>query len=153
MSYFLSSGNRFFKKKEFPKIPIFEIITTGIKRALQITKNKKIGIIGTPSTIKSEIHKKKLLTFDSSLKIYSQPCPLFVPLVEEGWLNRQETKEIAKIYLEPLKKKKIDTLILACTHYPLLKNVIAKIMGKKVNIINPAEDLVKNFKKFLENNQ
>ena len=89
---------------------------------------------------------------DPSLKIYSKACPLFVPLVEEGWLNRKETEEIAKIYLKPLKNKGIDTLILACTHYPLLKNTIKRVIGEKIRIINPAEDLAKNLKLFLKNN-
>lgn len=141
-----------FLKKEFPKIPIFEIVTPGIEKAIKITKNKKIGIIGTPGTIKSGIHKKKLLNIDPTLKIYSQACPLLVPLVEERWIGEEITKEIIKKYLKPLKNKKIDTLILACTHYPLLKNVISKAIGKKINLVNPAEDLVKDFKKFLENN-
>ncbi len=139
-------------KKQFKEIPIFEIITPAVKKALNNTKNKKIGIIGTTGTIKSKIYKKKLLDLNPSLKIYSKPCPLFVPLVEEGWLNRKETKEIAKIYLKPLKNKGIDTLILACTHYPLLKNIIKEITGTKIKIINPAEDLAKNLKLFLKNN-
>jgi len=142
-----------FLKKEFPRLPIFEIITPGIKQAIKITKNKKIGIIGSPGTIKSGAHRKKLLGFNSTLKIYSQPCPLFVPLVEEGWINRPETKSIAEEYLSPLKKKGIDTLILACTHYPLLKNTISKITGKKIKIINPAKDLAIEFKNFLEKNK
>lgn len=139
-------------KRQFKEIPIFEIITPANKKALNSTKNKKIGIIGTTGTIRSEVYKKKLLNLDSSLKIYSKPCPLFVSLVEEGWLNRKETKEIAKIYLKPLKNKGIDTLILACTHYPLLKNTIKKVIGEKIRIINPAEDLAKDLKLFLKNN-
>ncbi len=139
-------------KKQFKKIPIFEIITPANKKALKNTRNRKIGIIGTTGTIKSEVYKKKLLDLNPSLKIYSKPCPLFVPLVEEGWFNRKETKEIAKIYLKPLKNKGIDTLILACTHYPLLKNIIKEITGTKIKIINPAEDLAKNLKLFLKNN-
>ncbi len=139
-------------KKQFKEIPIFEIITPANKKALNSTKNKKIGIIGTTGTIRSEVYKNKLLNLDPSLKIYSKACPLFVPLVEEGWLNRKETKEIAKIYLKPLKNKGIDTLILACTHYPLLKNTIKRVIGEKIRIINPAEDLAKNLKLFLKNN-
>lgn len=142
-----------FLKKEFPKVPIFEIITPGIEKVVKVTKNKKIGIIGTPSTIKSGVHKKKLLVLDPGLKIYSQACPLLVPLVEEGWIGEKITKEIIKKYLLPLKKKKIDTLILACTHYPLLKKAISEITGEKIKIINPAENLVKNFKKFLGKNR
>lgn len=142
-----------FLKREFSKLPIFEIITPGIKKAIKLTKNKKIGIIGSPGTIKSEIHRKKLLSIDPGLKIYSQPCPLLVPLVEEGWIRRDETKEIIKEYLLPLKRKKIDTLILACTHYPLLKNIISKIAGKDIKIVNPAKDFVIEFKKNLANNK
>lgn len=135
-----------FLKKEFSQVPIFEIITPAVKRALRTTINKKIGIIGSPLTIKSQAHKNKLLSLNPNLKIYSKACPLFVPLVEEAWINRKETREIAKAYLIPLKEDEIDTLILACTHYPLLKNNISKIMGEKVKIIDPANDLMLELK-------
>jgi glutamate racemase len=142
-----------FLKKEFGAFPIFEIITPGIKKAVKLTKNKKIGIIGSPGTIKSGVYRKKLLSIDPSLKIYSQPCPLFVPLVEEGWIGKKETGEIAKDYILPLKKKGVDTLILGCTHYPLLKKTILKITGKDIKIVNPAKDFLMEFKKFLANNE
>jgi glutamate racemase len=135
-----------FLKKEFPHLPIFEMITPGIKKSSQITKNKRIGIIGTPITIKSQIHKKKLLSLDSQLKIYSKACPLLVPLVEEGLIKNKITQEILKTYLLPLKQKKIDTLILACTHYPLLKDNISKILGREIKIIDPTDDLIKFLK-------
>lgn len=141
-----------FLKKEFSNLPVFEIITPGIKKAVKLTKNKKIGIIGSPGTIKSGVYRKKLLSIDPSLKIYSQPCPLLVPLVEEGWIRRKETKEVAKEYLLPLKRKGIDTLILACTHYPLLKKTISEIAGKNIKIVNPAKDFLTEFKKFLADN-
>lgn len=133
-------------------IPIFEMIGPAVAEALKKTKNKRIGIIGTPGTIKSGVYKKKLAEIDGNLKFFSQPCPLFVPLAEEGWVGEKITKEIAEKYLVPLKKKKIDTLILGCTHYPLLEKIIKKIMGNKVNIINPAKSLAKELKLFLENN-
>ncbi len=139
-------------KKDFKNFPIFEIITPAVKETLKKTKNKRIGIIGTSGTIKSGVYKKKLLALDSTLKIYSKACPLFVPLVEEGWVNQKETKEIAKVYLKPLKNKGIDTLILACTHYPLLKRVIQETIGPKIKIINPAENLAKDIGLFLKNN-
>jgi glutamate racemase len=139
-------------KKEFSEVPIFEIVTPGIKKALFSTQNKKIGIIGTPATINSEIHKKELLKIDPTLKIYSKACPLFVPLVEEGWFSDFITKKIIQKYLLILKKQKIDTLILACTHYPFLKNTISQVLGEKIKIINPAEELVKEVKIFLKNN-
>jgi len=139
-------------KKKFKGVPVFEIITPAVKKALDSTKNKKIGIIGTAGTIKSEVYKNKLLDLDPYLKIYSKACPLFVPLAEEGWISQKETEKIAKIYLKPLKGKGIDTLILACTHYPLLKNTIKKVVGKKIKIINPAENLAEDLKLFLKNN-
>ena len=142
-----------FLKKEFPRIHIFEIITPALKTALKVSQNNKIGIIGSPGTIRSQIHKKKILRFKPDLKIYVQSCPLLVPLVEEGWGGKPETREITKDYLLPLKRKGIDTLILACTHYPLIKNTIAKIIGANVKIINPAEDLAKEFKNYLNQNK
>lgn len=140
-------------KREFRKAPIFEVVSPGVEDALEATKNKKIGIIGTPGTIRSGIHKKKLLKLDSGLKIYSKACPLFVPLAEEGWLDKKATEEIAGDYLIPLREKEIDTLVLACTHYPLLKKAIQKAIGSKVKIINPAQSLAKELSSFLRVNQ
>ena len=142
-----------FLKEQFKNVSIFEITTPGIKEAIEATKNKRIGVIGTPGTIKSGVHARKLLRIDPSLRIYSQSCPLLAPLVEEGWINREETKSIIRSYLMPLKKKKIDTLILACTHYPLLRKAITSFLGKDVAIINPASDLVTEFKRFLNENR
>lgn len=139
-------------KKKFKTTPIFEMINPAVKEAITITKNKKIGIIGTPGTIKSGAYQHKLLKLDPKLKIFLQPCPLLVPLVEEGLLNDKITFEIVKKYIEPLKAKGIDTLILGCTHYPLLKKVIENTAGKKINIINPAEVLVKEIKQYLQIN-
>ena len=141
-----------FLKKQFARVPIFEMITSGAEEAVKITKNKKIGIIGTPGTIKSGAYENKLLGINPSLEIYSGACSLFVPLVEEGWLDNKITKEVIREYLEPLKYKKIDTLVLACTHYPLLKNAIQKIMGNNIKIVNPAESLAKELRLFLEKN-
>jgi glutamate racemase len=139
-------------KEKFPNVPIFEMIVPAVKSAVKTTKNKRIGIIGTPGTIKSGVYKKKLAELDGGLKFYSKACPLFVPLVEEGLVDDKVTLEIAKKYLAEMKKDKIDSLILGCTHYPLLKGTIAKVMGKKVSIINPAEAITKDLKEFLENN-
>ena len=139
-------------KRQFKGVPVFEVITPTLKDVLKTTKNKRIGVIGTPGTIKSLVYQKKLFKIEPRLKIYSQSCPLFVPLVEEGWLNKNITKETAEKYLKPLKNKKIDTLILACTHYPLLKKIIKKVIGPDIKIINPAESLVKELKLFLANN-
>jgi len=134
------------------KMPIFEMITPGASEAANSTKSRKVGIIGTSGTIKSGSWEKKLLELNPGLKIYSKPCPLFVSLVEEGWINKGVTKKIAEEYLEPFKEKKIDTLVLACTHYPLLKKIIGEVVGTNIKIINPAESLAKELKLFLKDN-
>jgi glutamate racemase len=139
-------------KKSFKEVPIFEMISPAISEVLTTTKNNRIGIIGTPGTIKSNSWRTKLLETNSGLKIYSKACPLFVPLVEEGWIDKKVTKEIIKEYLMPLKLKKIDTLILACTHYPFLNKEIKNVIGQKIKIINPAESLAKKVKQFLKDN-
>jgi len=140
-----------FLKEKFPKVPIFEMVTPVVKDIAAL-KKKKIGIIGTPGTIESQVYNKKLLTLNPDLKIFPISCPLFVPLAEEGWLEGKITEEIAERYLKSLKNKKIESLVLACTHYPLLEETIRKVMGEKVNIINPAKSLVSQLNLFLENN-
>lgn len=138
-----------FLKNKFKGIPIFEVITPAASQTCAVTKNKKIGIIGTPGTIKSGTWNKKLLNLDSSLKIYSKACPLLVPLVEEGWVDGKITKQILEIYLREFKNRGVDTLILACTHYPILEKVIKEAVGERVKIINPAKSLAKELKLFL----
>jgi len=139
-------------KKEFSNLSIFEMITPAVKEAIKKTKNKKIGIIGTPGTIKSGVYKKKLAALDNDLKFFTQSCPLFVPLVEEGWIHENITKEVAGKYLTVLKKKNIDSLVLGCTHYPLLEGTISRIIGEGIKIINPAKSLARELKNFLKNN-
>jgi len=143
-----------FLKKEFPDVPIFEMITPAVNQALKNSAEdgKRIGIIGTPGTIRSGVYIKKLSTLDSKLKIFSLACPLFVPLVEEGWVDEKITKDVANKYLGALKKQKINSLILGCTHYPLLKEVIKNVIGKKVKIINPAEAIAEDLKRFFKEN-
>ncbi len=141
-----------FLKNKFKGVPVFEMINPAITEALATTKNKKIGIIGTRGTIKSNLYQQKFLKADPSLQIFSQPCPLLVPLVEEGMLDDKVTIEMLKTYLQPLKKEGIDTLVLACTHYPLLKKMIEDIIDFDVKVINPAEILAKQVKTYLEEN-
>ena len=141
-----------FLRKEFEEVPIFDMISPAIKEVLLIAKNKRVGIIGTPGTIKSGSWDKKLLELEPSLKIYSKSCPLFVPLVEEGWVDKEITKQVAQEYLGGFKNKGLDVLILACTHYPFLKKVIQKTIGKQVKIIDPAESLAKELSLFLKDN-
>ena len=107
-------------------VPIFEVITPAVELAVQTSKNLNFGIIGTRATITSGIYEKKIIENQPQARVYSAACPLLVPLVEEGWLNKAETAMIVKKYLQPLKTRQIDTLILGCTHYPLLKKVIQR---------------------------
>ncbi len=138
-------------KEQFKGIPIFDMITPTANKISGLGF-KRIGIIGTPGTIKSKAWESHLLKLNSKLKIFSLACPLFVPLVEEGWVDKRATKEIVKEYLSYFKDKKIDGLVLACTHYPMLESVISKIMGKKVEIIDPAKILAGEISQFLLNN-
>ncbi len=105
-------------------------------RAAAATKNGRIGVLGTPGTIRSGKYLQTLKRLNSGLEIYTKACPMFVPLVENGYLNGPATEIIAKEYLLPLKKSGIDTLILGCTHYPLLRPVIQTIMGDAVTLID-----------------
>lgn len=123
-------------RKEFPKVPIFEVITPAVREALRVTRNGKIGVIGTRTTIGSGAYQKWC-------KMHTRECPLFVPLVEAGHLNHPTTHEIARHYLEPLKRAGIDTLILGCTHYPLLKPLIKSIMGNTVQLVDSAETVAR----------
>ncbi len=100
-------------------IPIIGVVKPGAKVAAQTTRNKKIGLIGTRATVKSDLYRKTIQAENPEIEVIGQPCPLFVPLVEEGWLKDSVTIEVAKRYLAPLLEKDIDTLILGCTHYPL----------------------------------
>lgn len=122
-------------------IPIVGVIKPGAEKAVQITRNNKVGIIGTYTTVKSKAYEKEIRHFSRDVETASKACPLFVPLVEEGWLKEEITFSIVKKYLKPLMAKKIDTLILGCTHYPLLKSVISKVIGKEVKIIDSASSV------------
>lgn len=141
-----------FLRRKYKNIPIFDMITFTAEQVATATKNKKVGIIGTPGTIKSSAWSRKLKKLNPSLKVYLQSCPLFVPMVEMGFTKGPVTEKVAKEYLKKIKTARVDVLVLACTHYPLLLPVIKKVMGAKVKIINPAEITAKEIKKFLSEN-
>ncbi len=124
--------------KEEIELPIIGVIKPGAKTAVENTVNKRIGVIGTEGTIKSAIYEEFIHKLDKDVQVYGKACPLFVPLVEEGWLHDEVTDIVVKRYLTELMDKDIDTLIMGCTHYPLLRNTIGKIMGEGVNLVNPA---------------
>ena len=131
------------------KIPMVGVVKPGALAAAKATRNGKIGVIGTLGTIFSGAYEKAIHEIDPQKKVYSVSCPLFVALAEEGYINKKATHLIAQEYLDPLIKKKVDTLVLGCTHYPLLKNVISKIMGEKVKLIDSAEATAMEVKKVL----
>ncbi len=135
-------------KKNFT-LPIFEVITPAVNRALKETKKSVIGVIGTRATISSGIYEKKIKEQNPDARVYCAACPLLVPLVEEGWLKKPETRQIVKKYLHPLKTKQIDTLILGCTHYPILKSIIQHKIGKRVRIISSSTAVAEQIKNFL----
>jgi len=135
------------------RIPIIGVIQPGAQEAAKSTKTGCIGVIGTRATIKSKAYENQIRRIDPAIKVISQACPLFVPLVEEGWLNQPETLDIAKRYLKPLIKKNhdLDALILGCTHYPLLKPVIRKALGKGIRLIDSAQQVAREVAQVLSN--
>lgn len=131
-------------------IPIIGVVKPGAKVAAQNTSNKRIGIIATEATIRSNIYTDVIHERDSEITVFGKACPLFVPLVEEGLLNDPVTVEIASRYLGELKSKDIDTLILGCTHYPLIRKTVGRIMGEEVTLVNPAYETAVSLRELLE---
>ena len=135
-------------KRHF-RVPIVGVITSGVREAVYATQNKRIGVIGTKGTIKSRTYEIEIRQFDPRVKVTTMACPLFVPFVEEGWLSGNVVLSVAKDYLKSLKNAGVDTIILGCTHYPLLKPVIREAMGKNVILIDSAQQVAIEVKKIL----
>jgi len=131
------------------RVPIVGVISPGVREAVYATRNKRIGVIGTRGTIKSRTYENEIKHLDRQVKVTAIACPLFVPFVEEGWLSGKVVLDVAKEYLSPLKEAGVDTLILGCTHYPLLKPVIKQVMGKNVTLIDSAKQVAIEVKKIL----
>ena len=131
-------------------IPILGVIEAGAIVAARETKNKRVGIIGTEGTVGSGIHASYLKRLDPEITVYGKACPLFVPLVEEGWTHDPVTDEVAIRYLKELQDEQVDTLILGCTHYPLLRSTIRRIMGEEVRLVNPAYETALELGRLLE---
>jgi glutamate racemase len=133
-------------------VPIIGVITPGVRRALALTKNHRIGVIGTAATIRSGAYGKEIKKHNNSSVCIAQSCPLLVPLVEENWITTGITRTIATTYLMPLLKRNIDTLILGCTHYPLLKRVIKKVAGRHIRLVDSAEAVAVDLRRLLQEN-
>jgi len=127
------------KLQELTSIPIIGVIQPGAEQAVRSTKNKRIGVIGTEGTIRSKAYTIAIQKLLPDAEIFPQACPLFVPLVEEGWQDHPVTKSIAAEYLAELIQRDIDTLVMGCTHYPLLKSTLQSILGDQVSLVDSAE--------------
>ncbi len=133
-------------------IPILGVVKPGARVAAQVTENGKIGVIATSSTIESQLYNRVIHMHNPKAQVFGKACPLFVPLVEEGWLKDPVTKEVACRYLEPLMASGIDTLIMGCTHFPLLRSLLREILGEGVTLVNPAYETTKDLERVLKEN-
>ena len=130
-------------------IPIIGVIEAGARTAAASTKNGKVGIIGTEGTIKSKAYNAEIKKIDKRIKVYGKACSLFVPIVEEGWANTEVARLTAKEYLKELEEKGVDSIVLGCTHYPLLKRTIGEEVGMEVKLVNPARETAIDLKNIL----
>jgi glutamate racemase len=119
-------------------VPVIGVIEPGAAEASRLSRSKRIGVIATEATIRSGAYTRALRALDPKIEVYTRACPLFVPLVEEGWVDNDVARRAASIYLTSLRQSGIDTLMLGCTHYPLLRGLIAEIMGPKVKLVDSA---------------
>ncbi len=126
--------------KERFSIPVIGVIEPGARGAAALTRNKRVGVIGTEGTVKSGAYTRAIHAIDPDIEIFSAPCPLFVPLAEEGWAEHQVAHLAAREYLAPLLAQGIDTLVLGCTHYPLLKQTLRSVLGDGVMLVDSAEE-------------
>lgn len=131
-------------------LPMIGVVKPGAKVAAETSQTGKIGVIGTEGTIESQIYTKVIHEHNPHAEVIGKPCPLFVPLVEEGWLKDPITVAVARRYLEPFLGSDIDTLIMGCTHYPLLRSTLREILGERVNLVNPAYETARGLRELLE---
>lgn len=121
-------------------VPVTGVIRPGAAAAVAATRNRHIGVIGTRATIRSGAYERAIRALDPGVQVSARACPLFVPLIEEGWLEGEITDRVVRQYLQPLLDDGIDTLVLGCTHYPLLRDAIGKFLGRNVRLVDSAEN-------------
>ncbi len=126
--------------QEHSPVPVVGVIEPGARAAVRATKTGTVGVIGTAGTIASGAYERAITALRPDARVFAQPCPLFVPLVEEGWFDHPAAELIAREYLEPLKAAAVDVLVLGCTHYPLLKPLLARVMGSHVTLVDSAQE-------------
>lgn len=130
-------------------LPVIGVIRPGTEMALQATVNGRIGVIATDSTIRSGLYQSLLTEGSDRIEVFAKACPLFVPLVEEGWTKDEVTRMVAQRYLKEILEKDIDTLIMGCTHYPLLRSLLHEVAGEHVQLVNPAYETAQALKRLL----
>ena len=139
--------------KKYPNKHVLGVAIPIVERAVKLSRYHRLGVIGTAATINSGVYKKELEKLRTDLEIFQAACPLLVPLVEDGWIGKPEARMILKKYLRPLKVKEIDTLILGCTHYPLMIKDVKRIMGKNVKVIDPATVVAEKLVDYLKRHE
>ena len=138
--------------RELP-VPVIGVVEPGARTAARTTRSGRIGVIGTAGTIASGAYDKAVRRLVHNARVYAQPCPLFVPLIEEGWIDHEATRSIAREYLTPLRDVDIDVLVLGCTHYPLLAPVIREVIGPDVALVDSAHETAREVQEVLERDQ
>ncbi len=136
--------------KKKTDVPVVGVLLPGAEAAIRSTRNKRVGVIGTETTIHSRAYHRALTSLNPEAEVLGVPCPLFVPLVEEGWTDEEVTRKVAIRYLDGLKESNIDTLVLGCTHYPLLKGIIGEVMGDGITLIDSAVETARVVLEILE---
>lgn len=131
-------------------VPMIGVIEPGVQAAVAATRAKRIGVIGTAATVASGAYERAIHRLDPAIRVTSVSCPLFVPIVEEGWVTRPVARAIAREYLAPLARAKIDTLILGCTHYPLLKTMLRQVLGPSIELVDSAAHVAAHAKVILQ---
>ena len=130
-------------------LPIFGVVEPGAAEAVRQTQNKQVGVIGTAATIRSGAYDALIQRLDPEVTVHSCACPLFVPLAEEGWTDNQVTELTIRAYLTPLAQEGIDALVLGCTHYPLLKKCLARVLGPGIALVDPAREAARQVQRYL----
>lgn len=125
--------------RDLSPVPVLDVIEAGARNALGVSRTRRIGVIGTPTTVNSNAYGRAIHALNPEARIVSQACALFVPLVEEGWLDHPVTRLTAQEYLRPVLAEKIDTMVLGCTHYPLLKPLLQEVAGPDITLVDSAE--------------
>jgi glutamate racemase len=136
--------------REQARFPVLGVIEPGARRAVRDSRSGRIGVIGTRATVASGAYKRAIQALRPDAEVLSQACPLFVPLAEEGWTDNDVAREVAKTYLEPFRRAKVDVLVLGCTHYPLLRSVIGEAVGNDVTLVDSAESVAQEVQALLD---